>query len=77
MSALSTSECFGKNRRSCTLVRGLKDGFLGRGVTVANWRADDMLPVIREESMISVSRGSRSSEIAWRREEGRNHMQKG
>ena len=40
----------------------------GRTVTVANWRADDMQPAIRGELMIPGSRGSRSSEIAWRRE---------
>ena len=35
---------------------------MGGGVTVANWRADDVQPAFREELMISVSRGSRSSE---------------
>lgn len=30
-----------------------------------------MQPAIREELMISVGRGSRSSEIAWSRVEGR------
>lgn len=64
-----------RNCRSCTLVRGQRDGFLGGTVTVANWRADDTQPAIRE--VISVSRGSRSSEIAWRTGEGRNQMQEG
>ena len=49
----------------------------GRTVTVANWRADDMQPAIRGELMIPGSRGSRSSEIAWRREGGRNKLQIG
>lgn len=41
----------------------------GGGVTVANWRADDIQRAIREES-ISVGRGSRSSGAARGREEG-------
>lgn len=75
--SLATKCVLERNRWSCTPVCGLKDGFLGGGVSVANWRADDTQPAITEELMISVSRGSRSAEIAWRREEGRDLMQKG
>lgn len=59
------------------MVRGLKEGFLERRVTVGNRRADDMQAAIREEWMISVSRGGRSSEKAWRREQVRSEMHRG
>lgn len=59
------------------MVCGLNDGFLERGIAVGNWRADDMQPASREESMISASRGGRSSEKACRRQWVRNHMHGG